>query len=95
MLQVKESLGGRVRVILSGAAPLATHVEEYLRVVTCAHVIQGYGMFLFPPCESNVSLLHFTGSNCSFALYAVHLVVGHFCSFVIWIKSASNAFKLV
>lgn len=49
MLQVKEGLGGRVRVILSGAAPLATHVEEYLRVVTCAHVIQGYGMFLLPP----------------------------------------------
>ncbi|GJM93690.1 hypothetical protein PR202_ga10272 [Eleusine coracana subsp. coracana] len=42
--KVKEGLGGRVRVILSGAAPLATHVEEYLRVVTCAHVIQGYGL---------------------------------------------------
>jgi long-chain acyl-CoA synthetase len=41
--QVKEGLGGNVRVILSGAAPLATHVEEYLRVVTCAHVLQGYG----------------------------------------------------
>uniref|UniRef100_A0A0E0N064 Long-chain-fatty-acid--CoA ligase n=1 Tax=Oryza rufipogon TaxID=4529 RepID=A0A0E0N064_ORYRU len=33
--KVKEGLGGNVRVILSGAAPLATHVEEYLRV-TCA-----------------------------------------------------------
>lgn len=41
--KVKEGLGGNVRVILSGAAPLATHVEEYLRVVTCAHVLQGYG----------------------------------------------------
>ena len=44
--QVKAGLGGNVRVILSGAAPLATHVEEYLRVVTCAHVLQGYGTFL-------------------------------------------------
>ena len=35
-----------MRVILSGAAPLATHVEEYLRVVTCAHVLQGYGTSL-------------------------------------------------
>ncbi|ONM39682.1 long chain acyl-CoA synthetase 4 isoform X1 [Zea mays] len=42
--KVKEGLGGNVRVILSGAAPLATHVEEYLRVVTCAHVVQGYGL---------------------------------------------------
>ncbi|KAG2677053.1 hypothetical protein I3843_12G082900 [Carya illinoinensis] len=42
--QVKQGLGGRVRLILSGAAPLAPHVETFLRVVTCAHVIQGYGL---------------------------------------------------
>ncbi|KAF9600386.1 hypothetical protein IFM89_008621 [Coptis chinensis] len=42
--KVKEGLGGNVRLILSGAAPLATHVEAYLRVVTCAHVVQGYGL---------------------------------------------------
>nr|XP_029121116.1 long chain acyl-CoA synthetase 4 isoform X1 [Elaeis guineensis] len=40
--KVKDGLGGRVRLILSGAAPLAIHVEEFLRVVTCAHVLQGY-----------------------------------------------------
>lgn len=51
VFQVKEGLGGNVRVILSGAAPLATHVEQYLRVVTCAHVLQGYGTFLLS-CES-------------------------------------------
>lgn len=42
--QVKEGLGGNVRLILSGAAPLATHVEAFLRVVACAHVLQGYGV---------------------------------------------------
>ncbi|XP_078428224.1 long chain acyl-CoA synthetase 4-like [Wolffia australiana] len=42
--KVKEGLGGRVRIILSGAAPLATHVEEFLRVVACCHVLQGYGL---------------------------------------------------
>lgn len=42
--KVKQGLGGNVRLILSGAAPLATHVEEYLRVVSCAHVLQGYGL---------------------------------------------------
>ncbi|GFZ16399.1 AMP-dependent synthetase and ligase family protein [Actinidia rufa] len=41
---VKEGLGGRVRLILSGAAPLATHVEAFLRVVACCHVLQGYGL---------------------------------------------------
>ncbi|KAK6918229.1 AMP-dependent synthetase/ligase [Dillenia turbinata] len=42
--KVKQGLGGKVRLILSGGAPLATHVEAYLRVVTCSHVLQGYGL---------------------------------------------------
>ncbi|KAK3016062.1 hypothetical protein RJ639_007549 [Escallonia herrerae] len=42
--KVKQGLGGNVRLILSGAAPLASHVEAYLRVVACAHVLQGYGL---------------------------------------------------
>ncbi|GAB2225459.1 hypothetical protein Droror1_Dr00006251 [Drosera rotundifolia] len=42
--KVKQGLGGRVRFILSGAAPLSTHVETFLRVVACAHVLQGYGL---------------------------------------------------
>lgn len=42
--KVKQGLGGNVRLILSGAAPLSTHVEAFLRVVTCAHVLQGYGL---------------------------------------------------
>lgn len=32
-----------MRLILSGAAPLSTGVETFLRVVTCADVLQGYG----------------------------------------------------
>lgn len=42
--KVKQGLGGKVRLILSGAAPLATHVEAFLRVVACCHVLQGYGL---------------------------------------------------
>lgn len=42
--KVKQGLGGKVRLILSGAAPLSTHVEAFLKVVTCAHVLQGYGL---------------------------------------------------
>lgn len=42
--KVREGLGGNVRLILSGAAPLSSHVETYLRVVTCADVVQGYGL---------------------------------------------------
>ncbi|KAE8657278.1 Long chain acyl-CoA synthetase 4 [Hibiscus syriacus] len=42
--KVKKGLGGNVRLILSGAAPLSSHVEEFLRVVACCHVLQGYGL---------------------------------------------------
>ncbi|MBA0768788.1 hypothetical protein Gotri_017568, partial [Gossypium trilobum] len=42
--QVKERLGGNLRIILSGAAPLSSQVEEFLRVVACCHVMQGYGL---------------------------------------------------
>ncbi|KAI3493400.1 hypothetical protein L1887_41789 [Cichorium endivia] len=42
--KVKEGLGGKMRLILSGAAPLSPSVETFLRVVTCAHVLQGYGL---------------------------------------------------
>jgi long-chain acyl-CoA synthetase len=46
IFKVKERLGGKLRVIVSGGAPLAVPVEEFLRVVTCAYVVQGYGMHL-------------------------------------------------
>lgn len=42
--KVKKGLGGRVRIILSGGAPLASHIETFFRVVSCAHVLQGYGL---------------------------------------------------
>ncbi|OMP02937.1 AMP-dependent synthetase/ligase [Corchorus olitorius] len=42
--KVKQGLGGNVRLILSGAAPLSALVEEFLRVVACCHVLQGYGL---------------------------------------------------
>jgi long-chain acyl-CoA synthetase len=43
-MQIKATLGGRVRAIVSGGAPLAPHVEEFLKVVMCAPVVQGYGL---------------------------------------------------
>lgn len=38
--KIKQRLGGRVRLILSGAAPLAKHVEEFLAVAMCAPMLQ-------------------------------------------------------
>ncbi|XP_034691835.1 long chain acyl-CoA synthetase 1 [Vitis riparia] len=42
--KVKARLGGRVRLIISGGAPLSTEVEEFLRVTSCAFLTQGYGL---------------------------------------------------
>jgi acyl-CoA synthetase (AMP-forming)/AMP-acid ligase II len=37
---IKQKLGGRVRLILSGAAPLSPAVQEFLAVAMCAPVLQ-------------------------------------------------------
>ncbi|KAL5704967.1 long-chain-fatty-acid--CoA ligase [Ranunculus cassubicifolius] len=42
--KIKQVLGGRVRIIISGAAPLSRHVEEFLRVTCCSILSQGYGL---------------------------------------------------
>ncbi|TYJ50291.1 hypothetical protein E1A91_A01G196200v1 [Gossypium mustelinum] len=42
--KVRQALGGKVRLMLSGAAPLPRHVEEFLRVSCCSNLSQGYGL---------------------------------------------------
>ena len=42
--KIKARLGGRVRICISGGAPLAPHVEDFLRVTMCCFVAQGYGL---------------------------------------------------
>ncbi|KAI6694577.1 hypothetical protein NL676_022287 [Syzygium grande] len=42
--KVKAILGGRLRLIVSGGAPLSSKIEEFLRVTCCAFVVQGYGL---------------------------------------------------
>ncbi|KAL6594599.1 hypothetical protein ACP70R_048337 [Stipagrostis hirtigluma subsp. patula] len=42
--KVKARLGGRIRLLISGGAPLSNEIEEFLRVTTCAYFIQGYGL---------------------------------------------------
>jgi len=42
--KIKARLGGHVRLILTGGAPIAPHTEEFLKVCFCAPVVQGYGL---------------------------------------------------
>ncbi|KAF1785172.1 AMP-dependent synthetase/ligase [Phytophthora cactorum] len=42
--KVRMALGGRVRLIFSGSAPLSAEVKEFLKVVFCCDVAEGYGL---------------------------------------------------
>lgn len=42
--QTKAKLGGRVRFIVSGSAPLDPKLADFLRTCFCCPVIQGYGL---------------------------------------------------
>ena len=42
--QVRTRLGGRVRVILSGSAPLQPEIHDFMKVTMSCPVIQGYGL---------------------------------------------------
>ncbi|KAF3560410.1 hypothetical protein F2Q69_00010276 [Brassica cretica] len=43
-LKIRNQLGGRLRLLVSGGAPLCPEIEEFLRVTSCCFVIQGYGL---------------------------------------------------
>ncbi|KAG7377614.1 Long chain acyl-CoA synthetase 7 peroxisomal [Phytophthora pseudosyringae] len=42
--KLKMVLGGRVRYILSGSAPLSKEVKEFMAIVFCCPVLEGYGL---------------------------------------------------
>jgi hypothetical protein len=47
----KGAFGGRVRFIVSGGAPLSSHVEEYLATALCTPVFQARAC-LGSPCPA-------------------------------------------
>ncbi|KXZ49465.1 hypothetical protein GPECTOR_21g691 [Gonium pectorale] len=42
--KIAARFGGKIKAVVSGGAPLAPHVEDFLRVAMCAPVVQGYGL---------------------------------------------------
>ncbi|GAV74797.1 AMP-binding domain-containing protein [Cephalotus follicularis] len=42
--KIREKLGGRVRIMCSGASPLSPDVMDFLRICFCGQVFEGYGM---------------------------------------------------
>jgi len=41
---MREKLGGRVRLIITGSAPISDEVYRFLKICFCCPVIQGYGL---------------------------------------------------
>ena len=41
--QIRESLGGKVRFMITGSAPISPEVLHFLRVCSGCHVLEGYG----------------------------------------------------
>ncbi|KAJ3060907.1 hypothetical protein HDU98_003142, partial [Podochytrium sp. JEL0797] len=41
---MRERLGGRVRLILTGAAPIGKHVLDFFRIMFSVDVVEGYGL---------------------------------------------------
>ncbi len=41
--KTRDALGGRVRLMISGSAPLLPEVQNFLKVCMCAPLIEGYG----------------------------------------------------
>jgi long-chain acyl-CoA synthetase len=41
---VRKGFGGRLRFVVSGGAPLARRVQDYLQIALCCPVLQGYGL---------------------------------------------------
>ncbi|EAX89871.1 AMP-binding enzyme family protein [Trichomonas vaginalis G3] len=42
--QFADALGGRVRFLVSGGAPILPEVYDFLRVAICPNIVQGYGL---------------------------------------------------
>ncbi|KAA0150037.1 hypothetical protein FNF29_05478 [Cafeteria roenbergensis] len=56
--RMRELLGGRVRMMITGSAPIAPAVKEFLQVVFCCPVLEGYGL------TETVGIATVTPSNC-------------------------------
>jgi long-subunit acyl-CoA synthetase (AMP-forming) len=52
--KVQQRLGGRVRMILTGSAPIAPYILDWFRTVFGCTVVEGYGIILFINNNNNI-----------------------------------------
>ena len=50
--KMRDMLGGRVRILASGGAPLAADTQEFISICLCTPLIQGYGLTETAACST-------------------------------------------
>jgi len=53
---IRALIGGRVRAMMSGGAPLAPDTHDYLRTILCCPILQGYGLTETSACAAVMNL---------------------------------------
>ncbi|KAH9695903.1 AMP-binding enzyme family protein expressed [Citrus sinensis] len=75
--KIREAFGGRLQAMLSGAAPLPIHVEEFLRVTSGAPLTQGYVSYSMPTSDTLTMIgLTESCSGCFTSLADVFNMIG-------------------
>jgi long-chain acyl-CoA synthetase len=74
--KTKQALGGRVRLMISGSAPLLPEVQNFLKVVMEAPLIEGYGQTestgaAFIGDSSDPVVRHVGGPTVNYIIYIV------------------------
>merc|ERR1719334_1730351 len=71
--KIRALLGGRVRVIMSGGAPLSPSTHDYLRAVLGVDLLQGYGLTETCACGAIMSFEEHSQGSVGPAVQCVHL----------------------
>jgi len=66
-------VGGRVRAVLSGGAPLSPHTHDYLRSVLGIKLLQGYGLTETTACGAIMSVEQNSTGNVGPPVQGVHI----------------------
>merc|ERR1719228_1036271 len=70
---IRMALGGRVRAIMSGGAPLSPKTHNYLRAALSVDLLQGYGLTESCAAATTNSLEEYTSGEVGFPLQCVKL----------------------
>lgn len=63
--KVKESFGGKIRILGSGSAPLRSDAHMFMKAIMCAPLIEGYGQ-----TESTAGFLFSRGLDSHYGVLA-------------------------